>query len=69
LRFKLSDKNIIYGRWIYARLRYLLANAYPGLDATQIRRTNHYLVEDTHVFSPNLVQSFRFALYNAKFPR
>src|SRR5215813_12591109 len=64
---KITDKNTIYGRWIYARLRYLLANAYPDLNATQIRRTNHFLVEDTQVFSPRLVQSFRFALYKAKF--
>jgi len=64
---KLTSKNTIYGRWISARLRYLLANAYPDLIATQIRRTNHFLVEDTHVFSPRLVQSFRFALYKAKF--
>jgi len=64
---KLSDKNTIYGRWISARLRYLLASTYPGLVATQIRRTNHFLIEDTHIFSPRLVQSFRFALYKAKF--
>jgi carboxypeptidase family protein/TonB-dependent receptor-like protein len=64
---KLSDKNTIYGRWISARLRYVLASTYPGLIATQIRRTNHFLIEDTHVFSPRMVQSFRFALYKAKF--
>jgi hypothetical protein len=64
---KLSERNTIYGRWIFARLRYLLASTYPGLDATQVRRTHHFLVEDTHVFSPTLVQSFRFALYKAQF--
>jgi hypothetical protein len=64
---KLSDKNTIYGRWISARLRYVLASTYPNMIATQIRRTNHFLIEDTHVFSPRVVQSFRFALYKAKF--
>jgi len=64
---KLSDRNTIYGRWISARLRYLVANAYPGLEATQIRRTHHFLIEDTHVFSPQLVHSVRFALYRPKF--
>jgi len=63
---KFSEKNTIYGRWIFARLSYLLADTYPGLERTRGRGTHHFLVEDTHVFSPSLVQSFRFALYKAK---
>src|SRR5438552_3161879 len=64
---KLTANNTIYGRWIFARLSYLNAASYPALETTQIRHTHHFLVEDTNVFSPRLVQSFRFALYKAQF--
>ena len=61
---RISDKNTVYGRVIYSLVDYVLAGNYPELSWTRLRDSRHYIIEDTHVFSPELVNSFRFALYH-----
>jgi hypothetical protein len=61
---KLSDKNTIYGRVIYSLVDYVLAGNYPDLAWTRLRDSRHYVIEDTHIFSPGLVNTARFALYH-----
>lgn len=63
---KISDKNTIYGRYVTNWFFYILPGSYPGLEWTRLRRNHHLAVEDTHIFSPNMVNTARFGLYNEK---
>ncbi len=63
---KLSDKNTIYGRYLYNKALYYLAGSYPDLAWTRVLGQHHLGIEDTHVFSPALVNTFRFSLYDNK---
>jgi hypothetical protein len=57
---KLSEKNSLYGR-IQAYLpRYVLAGSYPTLGWTRLRQSHSWVVTDTHVFSPTLLNTFTF---------
>ena len=60
---KISQKNTIFGRYIIGRAYYILAENYPGMAWTRLRNGTSAMVEDTHVFAPNLVNTFRFGLY------
>jgi hypothetical protein len=63
---KISNNNTIYGRYSYSPNIYVLDGGYPALKWTR-RRDKHILViEDTHVFSPSVVNSLRFAYYPSK---
>jgi hypothetical protein len=57
-----SEKNTVFFRWIRRRTPYVLARSFPGLTWTRFRSHTHTVVNDTHVFSPALVNSFRFGL-------
>lgn len=57
-----SEKNTIFFRWIRRRTPYVLARSFPGLTWTRFRSHTHSVINDTHVFSPTLVNSFRFGL-------
>jgi hypothetical protein len=57
-----SSKNSIYGRWIRRRTPYVLSSQLPQFVWTRFRSHGHWVVNDTHVFSPTLVNSFRFGL-------
>lgn len=57
-----SSKNSIYGRWIRRRTPYVLSSQLPEFVWTRFRSHGHWVVNDTHVFSPRLVNSFRFGL-------
>lgn len=63
---KLSDKNTLYGRYVTNWFFYILPGSYPGLEWTRLRRNHHLVVEDTHIFSPALVNTARFGIYNEK---
>jgi Carboxypeptidase regulatory-like domain len=57
---KLSDKNSLYGR-IQAYLpRYVLSASYPTLVWTRLRQSHSWVVTDTHIFSPALLNTFTF---------
>jgi len=57
---RLSDKNSLYGR-IQAYLpRYVLAGSYPTTNWTRLRQSHSWAFNDTHVFSPTLLNSFTF---------
>ncbi len=43
--------------------RYIRYIDYPALIRTRTRPNSHLTVEDTHVFSPELVNTARFGLY------
>lgn len=62
----ISNNNTIYGRYVTNWFFYILPGSYPGLEWTRLRRNHHLVVEDTHIFSPGLVNTARFGLYNEK---
>jgi hypothetical protein len=57
-----SEKNSIFGRFIRRRTPYVLSSQLPQFVWTRFRSHDHWVVNDTHVFSPRLVNSFRFGL-------
>jgi hypothetical protein len=56
-----NDKNTIFGRYINRLTPYVLAGSFPEV-GTWTRARNHHsiVVSDTHVFSPSLVNTFRW---------
>jgi hypothetical protein len=60
---KISGKNTLYGKWLNSKPLYVLNGPFPEMAWTRIRKSVTTVVEDTHVFSPTLVNSFRFGLY------
>lgn len=59
----LTSNNRIMGRVIENWGKYVLPSNYPEFAWTRLRFNVHAVVEDTHVFSPTVVNSFRFGLY------
>lgn len=60
---QISQNNTIFGRYVTNWFFYVLPGSYPGLDWTRERRNHHVVLSDTHVFSPNLVNTATFGLY------
>jgi Carboxypeptidase regulatory-like domain/TonB dependent receptor-like, beta-barrel len=60
---KFSNKNTIHGRLSMIWGRYIRYIDYPALIRTRTRPNLHTTIEDTHVFSPTLVNTARFGLY------
>jgi outer membrane receptor protein involved in Fe transport len=58
-----SSRNTLLGRLVLSKPQYVLAGTYPGLAWTRVRDSRHIAFEDTHIFSPNLVHTFRFGWY------
>ena len=56
---KISDKNTIHGRLSMIWGRYIRYIDYPALIRTRTRPNLHTTMEDTHVFSPSLVNTAR----------
>jgi outer membrane receptor protein involved in Fe transport len=63
---KISDKNTLFWRYSYSPNLYLLAGNYPDLMWTRKRDKSFWVIEDTHVFSASLVNTFRFSYYPSK---
>jgi hypothetical protein len=57
---KLSDKNSLYGRIQVYLPRYVLAGNYPTTAWTRLRQSHSWVITDTHVFSPALLNTFTF---------
>jgi hypothetical protein len=62
----LSSKNRLMGRLIHDWGLYVLSSNFPEFAWTRVRFNVHAVVEDTHVFSPSLVNTFRVGLYKEK---
>lgn len=60
----LTANNRLYGRAITNWIDYALSRELPTLGWTRNRRNQHVVIEDTHVFSPALVNTFRFGVYH-----
>ena len=60
---KLTEKNTIWARLLTSKPLYVLAGNYPAFTWTRIRDSLTLVVEDTHIFSPGLVNTARFGLY------
>jgi len=61
--WRINEKNTLYGRVILSKPKYVLAGNYPGLAWTRVRDSRNIMVEDTHIFSPALVNTVRFGWY------
>jgi hypothetical protein len=63
LDYRISSNNTIFGRAILSKPQYVLAGNYPGMAWTRVRDSRNIMAEDTHIFSPTLINSFRFGWY------
>jgi Carboxypeptidase regulatory-like domain/TonB dependent receptor-like, beta-barrel len=59
----LSSKNTLTGRYVTNWFFYVLPGSFPGLDWTRKRHNHHLVVSDTHVASPNLVNTALVGFY------
>lgn len=58
---KFSEKNTIFGRFINRITPYILAGSFPDVGTwTRLRNHHSIVISDTHVFSPSLVNTFRW---------
>ncbi len=63
LDYRINSRNTIFGRAILSKPQYVLAGNYPGLAYTRVRDSRNIVTEDTHIFTPTLINSFRFGWY------
>jgi hypothetical protein len=61
-----SSSNRLMGRLIENLDNYVTAGSFPQLERPRQRWNVHMVIEDTHVFSPTLVNTFRVGLYQEK---
>ena len=61
-----TNNNRLMGRVIENWDLYVLPKNYPAFSWTRVRYNIHTVVEDTHVFSPAMVNTFRLGLYQEK---
>jgi hypothetical protein len=64
---QLSSKNQLMGRLIENWDLYVLPRNFPQFTWTRVRFNIHMVIEDTHIFSPALVNTFRVGLYKEKY--
>jgi len=57
---RVSEKNSLYGRLQTYRPKYVLPSNYPATGWTRLRHSYSWVITDSHVFSPTLVNSFTF---------
>jgi hypothetical protein len=65
--YQLSANNRLMGRVIENWGLYVLPRNYPAFAWTRVRFNIHTVVEDTHIFSPSLVNTFRVGFYKEKY--
>ncbi|HYM09238.1 MAG TPA: carboxypeptidase-like regulatory domain-containing protein, partial [Bryobacterales bacterium] len=63
---QLTSKNRLMGRVVEDWGLYVLPSNFPAFEWTRVRFNIHMVIEDTHVFSPTLVNTFRLGLYKEK---
>jgi hypothetical protein len=56
----LTDKNTVYARWTQRKTPYVLDSGLPDFIWTRLRDHRQLVVSDTHIFSPVVVNTFRF---------
>ncbi|MFB3828230.1 MAG: TonB-dependent receptor domain-containing protein [Bryobacteraceae bacterium] len=66
LDHRLSAANSFYFRWSTSPNTYVLDNGFPALVWTRLRDKHVMVIEDTHVFSAQVVNSFRIGYYPSK---
>jgi hypothetical protein len=57
---RVSEKNSLYGRLQMYLPKYVLVSNYPSTAWTRTRQSFSWVINDTHSFSPTLVNSFTF---------
>jgi hypothetical protein len=55
-----GKKDSLYGRFNAYLPRYVLPGNYPALASTRLRQSHSWAAVETHLFSPNLVNTFTF---------
>lgn len=55
-----SDKDTMYGRFSSYFPKYILSGSLPGLGSSRTRTSYSWAINETHIFSPNVVNSFQF---------
>jgi hypothetical protein len=65
--YQISNKNRIMGRMIENWGLYVLPSNFPAFSWTRVRFNIHTVVEDTHIFTPSLVNSARVGFYKEKY--
>lgn len=58
----LTQKNSVFARWLMRRTPYVLSLGLPDLLWTRLRRHQQWAAGDTHVFSPQLLNTFKFGV-------
>ncbi len=59
--YVISSKNQLFGRFINRITPYILAGEFPNLGSwTRTRNSSQVVVNDTHIFSPTIVNSFQW---------
>jgi hypothetical protein len=56
----LTSKNTIFGRWLQRKTPFVLPGTLPSTFWTRLRDHRQTVVSDTHVFSPKVINNFRF---------
>lgn len=56
----LTKNNTVFARWLTRVTPYVLDNGLPSLIWTRVRRNSQWAAGDTHIFTPQLLNSFRF---------
>ncbi len=65
--YQISSKNRLMGRLLEDWGLYALPTNYPAFTWTRVRFNVHTVIEDTHVFSPSLINTARFGIYKEKY--
>jgi len=58
--YNVSQKNTLYSRWTGRMTPYVLSGNLPGFEWTRTRDHQQMVLSDTHIFTPSLVNTFRF---------
>src|SRR5882724_2850360 len=56
----LTKQNSLFVRWSMRQTPYVLNNGLPSLVWTRLRRHQQWVAGDTHIFTPQLLNNFRF---------
>jgi hypothetical protein len=65
--YQINSKNRLMGRMIENWGLYVLPTQFPQFSWTRVRFKIHTVVEDTHIFSPTLVNTARVGFYKEKY--